>query len=233
MWCNAAVALAAGMLRIPVFGHESPSSASSVAIGRSRCGHRRASSHGRRSRARGAVPPVVREALPIRRAIPRRSRGGGGSGPGPPAALWAGRAAGRARARCAPSAQLCRLRSYKRVDARWTRYFDTRRGRVSVFGEVHNLFDSVNARGMWTQLQVRGRGAGGDGGAHAVAATSAGRPELGVLTRRKRSGQWGLRECRLEIYLGRPKYSDPRYKGYSRPAHAPSSNVCNSARPPA
>jgi len=74
------------------------------------------------------------------------------------AALWAGRAAGRARARCAPSAQLCRLRSYKRVDARWTRYFDTRRGRVSVFGEVHNLFDSVNARGMWTQLQVRGRG---------------------------------------------------------------------------
>jgi len=27
-----------------------------------------------------------------------------------------------------------------------------------VFGEVHNLFDSVNARGMWTQLQVRGRG---------------------------------------------------------------------------
>jgi len=106
-----------------------------------------------------------------------------------------------------------RLRSYKRVDARWTRYFDTRRGRVSVFGEVHNLFDSVNARGMWTQLQVRGRGAGGDGGAHAVAATAAGRPELGVLTRRKRPGQWGLRECRLEIYLGRPKYSGPRYRG--------------------
>jgi hypothetical protein len=51
-----------------------------------------------------------------------------------------------------------RLRSYKRVDARWTRYFDTRRGRVSVFGEVYNLFDNVNARGMWTQLQVRGRG---------------------------------------------------------------------------
>jgi len=50
-----------------------------------------------------------------------------------------------------------RLRSYKRVDARWTRYFDTRRGRVSVCGEVYNLFDNVNARGMWTQLQVRGR----------------------------------------------------------------------------
>jgi hypothetical protein len=50
-----------------------------------------------------------------------------------------------------------RLRSYKRVDARWTRSFDTRRGRVSVFGEVNNVFDNVNARGMWTQLQVRGR----------------------------------------------------------------------------
>ena len=35
-----------------------------------------------------------------------------------------------------------RLRAYRRVDARWTRYFDTRRGRVSVFGEVYNLFDT-------------------------------------------------------------------------------------------
>ena len=107
-----------------------------------------------------------------------------------------------------------RLRSYKRVDARWTRYFDTRRGRVSVCGEVYNLFDNVNARGIWTQLQVRGRGMlVVTGGAHAVAATSTGRPELGVVIRRKRPGQWGLRECRLEIYLGRPKYSGPRYKG--------------------
>ena len=127
-----------------------------------------------------------------------------------------------------------RLRSYKRVDARWTRYFDTRRGRVSVFGEVHNLFDSVNARGMWTQLQVRGRGV------LVVTGERTQWPRLPLaglswefLIRRKRPGQWGLRECRLEIYLGRPKYSDPRYKGYSRPAHAPSSNVCNSARPPA
>ncbi|HKH90158.1 MAG TPA: TonB-dependent receptor [Gemmatimonadaceae bacterium] len=51
-----------------------------------------------------------------------------------------------------------RLRSYKRFDVRWTRYFDTPRGRVSVFGEVYNLFDNQNARGMWKQLRVRGRG---------------------------------------------------------------------------
>jgi hypothetical protein len=51
-----------------------------------------------------------------------------------------------------------RLRAYKRIDVRWTRYFDTRRGRVSVFGEVYNLFDNTNARGMWKRLRVRGRG---------------------------------------------------------------------------
>lgn len=51
-----------------------------------------------------------------------------------------------------------RLRNYRRVDARWTKYFDTRRGRVSVFGEVYNLLDNTNARGMWKSLRVRGRG---------------------------------------------------------------------------
>ena len=51
-----------------------------------------------------------------------------------------------------------RLRAYRRIDARWTRYFDTRRGRVSVFGEVYNLLDNTNARGQWKQLRVRGRG---------------------------------------------------------------------------
>ena len=51
-----------------------------------------------------------------------------------------------------------RLRAYRRVDMRWTRYFDTRRGRVSVFGEVYNLFDNTNVRGKWKQLRVRGRG---------------------------------------------------------------------------
>ena len=51
-----------------------------------------------------------------------------------------------------------RLRAYRRVDVRWTRYFDTRGGRVSVFGEVYNLFDNTNARGKWKELRVRGRG---------------------------------------------------------------------------
>ena len=44
------------------------------------------------------------------------------------------------------------------MDVRWTRYFDTRRGRLSVFGEVYNLFGTENARGMWKDLRVRGRG---------------------------------------------------------------------------
>jgi O6-methylguanine-DNA--protein-cysteine methyltransferase len=51
-----------------------------------------------------------------------------------------------------------RLRSYRRVDVRWTRYFDTARGRVSVFGEVYNLFGTENARGVWKLLRVQGRG---------------------------------------------------------------------------
>jgi hypothetical protein len=51
-----------------------------------------------------------------------------------------------------------RLPSYHRIDARWTRYFDTRHGRVSVFGEVYNLLDKANVRGVWKELQVRGRG---------------------------------------------------------------------------
>jgi hypothetical protein len=51
-----------------------------------------------------------------------------------------------------------RLPSYHRIDARWTRYFDTRHGRVSVFGEVYNLLNATNVRGMWKDLQVRGRG---------------------------------------------------------------------------
>jgi hypothetical protein len=50
-----------------------------------------------------------------------------------------------------------RLPAYHRVDARWTRYFDTRRGRVSVFAEVYNLFDTDNVRGYFTNVDVRGR----------------------------------------------------------------------------
>jgi hypothetical protein len=51
-----------------------------------------------------------------------------------------------------------RLPSYHRIDARWTRYFDTRHGRVSLFGEVYNLLDTDNVRGRWKGLEVRGRG---------------------------------------------------------------------------
>jgi hypothetical protein len=51
-----------------------------------------------------------------------------------------------------------RLSSYQRIDARWTRYFETSRGRFSVFGEVYNLLDAENARGMWKALTVKGRG---------------------------------------------------------------------------
>jgi hypothetical protein len=50
-----------------------------------------------------------------------------------------------------------RLRSYRRIDARWTRYIDTRRGRVSIYGEVYNLFGTVNARGLFKDVQVHGR----------------------------------------------------------------------------
>ena len=32
------------------------------------------------------------------------------------------------------------------------------RAHLSVFGEVYNLFGNTNARGMWKQLRVRGRG---------------------------------------------------------------------------
>jgi hypothetical protein len=52
-----------------------------------------------------------------------------------------------------------RLPSYRRVDARFTRYFDTRRGRLSVFGEVYNLFGTQNVRGVWKHINERGRGA--------------------------------------------------------------------------
>jgi outer membrane cobalamin receptor len=50
-----------------------------------------------------------------------------------------------------------RLRSYRRIDARWTRYIDTARGRVSIFGEVYNLLGTENARGLVKGVDVRGR----------------------------------------------------------------------------
>jgi hypothetical protein len=50
-----------------------------------------------------------------------------------------------------------RLRAYQRLDVRWTRYFDTARGRVSVFGEVYNLLDAENPRGFSENVNFNGR----------------------------------------------------------------------------
>lgn len=50
-----------------------------------------------------------------------------------------------------------RAPSYSRVDARWTRYFDTRRGRVTLFAEVFNLLDHHNVRGQFGNVFVNGR----------------------------------------------------------------------------
>jgi len=47
-----------------------------------------------------------------------------------------------------------RLPSYRRVDARWTRYIDTRTGRVSLFIEAYNLFGVRNRRGYYTNLSI-------------------------------------------------------------------------------
>lgn len=40
-----------------------------------------------------------------------------------------------------------RLPAYRRLDVRYTRYWDTRRGRVALYTDVFNLLGSVNARG--------------------------------------------------------------------------------------
>ena len=50
-----------------------------------------------------------------------------------------------------------RLRSYHRVDVRWTKYFHTAAGRLSVFGEVYNLFGTRNPRGFWRDATVKDR----------------------------------------------------------------------------
>ena len=47
-----------------------------------------------------------------------------------------------------------RLPAYRRLDARYTRYVDTRTGRLSLFGEVYNLLDIHNRRGYYTNLNV-------------------------------------------------------------------------------
>jgi hypothetical protein len=50
-----------------------------------------------------------------------------------------------------------RLRSYHRVDVRWTKYFHTASGRLSVFGEVYNLLGTENPRGFWRDATVKDR----------------------------------------------------------------------------
>ena len=50
-----------------------------------------------------------------------------------------------------------RLRSYHRVDVRWTKYFHTAAGRLSVFGEVYNLLGTKNPRGFWRDATVKDR----------------------------------------------------------------------------
>jgi hypothetical protein len=50
-----------------------------------------------------------------------------------------------------------RLPDYRRIDMRWTRYFDTARGRVAFFGEVYNLFNSSNPRGYFKEFFISGR----------------------------------------------------------------------------
>lgn len=50
-----------------------------------------------------------------------------------------------------------RLRSYHRVDVRWTKYFHTQHGRLAMFGEVYNLFGTVNPKGYWRDATVKDR----------------------------------------------------------------------------
>jgi hypothetical protein len=50
-----------------------------------------------------------------------------------------------------------RLPNYRRVDARFTRYFETTRGRVSAFAEVYNLLGTKNVRGLWKHIEANGR----------------------------------------------------------------------------
>jgi hypothetical protein len=50
-----------------------------------------------------------------------------------------------------------RLPPYQRIDVRWTRFFDTRRGTISLFVEVFNLLNTENVRGYFGRLNVQNR----------------------------------------------------------------------------
>lgn len=47
-----------------------------------------------------------------------------------------------------------RVPSYQRIDARWTRFIDTRTGRLSFFVEVYNLLNSTNLRDRYTNVSI-------------------------------------------------------------------------------
>ena len=47
-----------------------------------------------------------------------------------------------------------RLPTYRRIDARWTRFIDTRNGRVALFLEAYNLFGIRNRRGYSPGLSI-------------------------------------------------------------------------------
>lgn len=49
-----------------------------------------------------------------------------------------------------------RLGNYERIDVRWTRFFDTREGRVSLFVDVYNVFNVTNVRDHYTNVAISG-----------------------------------------------------------------------------
>jgi hypothetical protein len=47
-----------------------------------------------------------------------------------------------------------RVSTYHRADARWTRFFDTGRGRIALFVEVYNLLNTSNIRDHYTNVSI-------------------------------------------------------------------------------
>ena len=50
-----------------------------------------------------------------------------------------------------------RVPAYRRVDARWTRYVDTRHGRLTLYAEVFNVLGTRNVRSYFTNVDVQNR----------------------------------------------------------------------------
>jgi hypothetical protein len=51
-----------------------------------------------------------------------------------------------------------RASAYQRVDARWTRFIDTRSGRVALFVDIYNLLNNTNERERYTDVLIRQSG---------------------------------------------------------------------------